>query len=201
MYIYLIRHANSLPRDGMSYEDAGKVSLSPEGKKQLKSLKRNIFRYKFEAIFSSPLQRTKETAESVKSKYKLPVFFDEKLKEHVVSLSATRKEYKEIKNRTRSEPAWKPSDGESLVECASRLNEFIEEISKNSLNSVAIISHELIISAFLRIYCGASGIPKIEEASITKIEYTGGKFRLIFISKVNFFEKARRKIVYIIKGN
>lgn len=198
MEIYLIRHAESLPRDGMDYETSSKVSLSECGKKQLKSLGRAVSKLQFDALFVSPLQRTKETAEVVSQIKNISPVYDERLKEHVVSIFATGKKYKEIKNRTRREIEWKPEDGESLQECASRLDYFLKEVSKKNYKSIAVVSHELIISAFLRVCAGVEGVPKIKETSITKLSYEDEVYKVFFVSRLPFLEQVRRKLLSLL---
>ncbi len=198
MEIYLIRHAESLPRDGMDYETSSKVSLSECGKKQLKSLRRVVSKLQFDALFVSPLQRTKETAEVISQIKNIYPMYDERLKEHIVSLSATGKKYKEIKNMTRREVEWKPEDGESLTECALRMDAVMKEALKDNKKSIVVVSHALIISAFLRVRAGVSGVPKIKETSITKLSYEDGVYKVFFVSRLPFLEQVRRKLLSLL---
>lgn len=88
--IYIIRHGEKIG------DESG---LTKIGKKQVKLLTKRLSKLKINKIYSSDLQRCKETAEIIKKQIKIPIIFEKALRE----VSNKVKEYpekhkKEIKN-------------------------------------------------------------------------------------------------------
>ena len=70
--IYLIRHGE---------KDEERKSLSKRGIKQATLLSKRFKDLKFSKIYSSPLERCKQTTDIINKEHNLPVTYDEGLKE------------------------------------------------------------------------------------------------------------------------
>jgi 2,3-bisphosphoglycerate-dependent phosphoglycerate mutase len=81
--LYLIRHGDAVPDVeeivlGGAYKDQ---PLSGRGRKQAEALADRLKEVTFNTIYSSPLRRTKETAEPLAKMLNLPIFIEEDLRE------------------------------------------------------------------------------------------------------------------------
>ena len=200
MIIYLVRHAEYAPIEGGSHLDNEKAPLSSLGKKQASALGQKFKRYKIDKIYSSTLSRAKETASVIASQIRVPVEYDERLNEQIISLHATdRSAIKELKRRVRQDHAFVPPDGESVNQAADRFIRALREISQTGLSRAALVSHCQVIQAALLTLFSLNEVPKIDEASITVLSCEGGKFSTPFVNKKIFslpviFMKVRRKL-------
>lgn len=185
MKIYLIRHAESVSRDGMMYDKACIVPLSEKGKVQARALGRIIPQFDIEAFFVSPLIRTKETFAIITNGK--PVFYDDRLREHMPSRTKTGKEFKDIRIRTRQEHDFAYEDGESFNQAAERFIETLHEIIKAPYQTVGIVSHALIMEAALTKLFNLSKIPTLEEVSYSRIDWDGQNFKITYINRTASF--------------
>ena len=72
--LLLIRHAtNDLHKDGVLAGWTPGVHLNQTGRAQAEALARRLASVEIEAVYTSPLERTRETAEIVAAPHKLPV--------------------------------------------------------------------------------------------------------------------------------
>lgn len=198
--IYIIRHAESLPRDGMVYEIAGKVPLSLKGKLQAFKLGQSIKKIGIEKFYVSPLKRTEETFRLIN--HGVPFELDDRLKEHAPSRIMTGKDFKEVRRQTRGNHSFIPNNGESFNQAANRFIEVLNEITKRSERVVCVVSHSLIIEAALTKIFNLPYIPKIDEASISLLEYEDGKFNLVFLNKnISLLKNIKNFIKKIWKKN
>lgn len=92
--------------------------LLPEGKKQAYKIGLQLKKQKAVALFSSPYLRCRQTAEIVSRQIDLPVNFDNRLGEQMIT-----------------------SGKESFEEMVSRLQGFINDTKKLNHSSVAVCSH------------------------------------------------------------
>lgn len=79
--IYLIRHAQSAGNLKRTFQGCLDVPVSPLGEKQLEALANRCRTLSFDAVYSSPLTRAKQTAEAVNRYHGLPICFDDRLRE------------------------------------------------------------------------------------------------------------------------
>ncbi len=200
MIIYLVRHAEYVPVQGGSHLDNEKAPLSSLGKKQAFALGRKLKRYKIDKIYSSVLARAKETASFIVSSTGVPVVYDERLNEQIISLHSTdRSAIKKMKRRVREDHAFAPPDGESLNQAADRFIRVLHEVVRSGLSQVVFVSHCNVIQSALITLFSLNEIPKIDEASVTAFSYESGKFSTLFVNKKTFslpviFRKIRRKL-------
>ena len=77
--IYLVRHAEAMGNVQEFFQGRTDCEVSEKGKKQLELLAERFKDIPIEAIYSSPLKRTIDTAEAVNKYHGLPIIRDEGL--------------------------------------------------------------------------------------------------------------------------
>jgi broad specificity phosphatase PhoE len=122
MEIYLIRH-------GEKKRDKTDPSLTPRGITQAKLLSKRLKKKKFDLVFSSDIQRAKETAEIIINKKKQKILIEKSLNEYRASL---------LKN---DKIKWNNEEKENF----KNLKLFLDSLSKkrNKELSILIIAHEI----------------------------------------------------------
>ena len=158
--IFLVRHGDSENNERRiinSLPEKEKFHLTESGMEQIKHLANKLKGEKIDAIFSSPLLRTKETAEIISKKLGIEIIFDERIREldlgemnghlvnDLVAIHPTRQSRaKETKMGVES--------GEHL---RTRLENFLDEINKNYKNkNIVVVSHGDPIQMFFGITKG-----------------------------------------------
>lgn len=200
MIIYLIRHAESAPRDGMNHIEGKSVGLSWFGRFQARILAKKLKKLGVNKIISSPLGRTKETAEIIQNKLNTPIEFDDRLEEYAPSRLLKGKEFKELKKKVRQDHDFIPEDGESLNQSAERFVSSVVDIINSGESVPCVVSHALIIQNTLINLFSLKDVPVIDEVSITAIEYVDGKFNLVFLNKspsilVTLLSRLRKRLL------
>ncbi|MEK7624322.1 MAG: class I tRNA ligase family protein [Patescibacteria group bacterium] len=120
------------------------VKLTDKGEKQIKKAAQFLKRKNIELIFSSDLQRTKETAKIVSEKIKVPVQFDERLREYNIGEfnGQSIKKFGEFENEKINLFSKTPKEGENLDDVRKRMMSFILELEKKHKNkNILIIGH------------------------------------------------------------
>lgn len=199
MKIYLIRHAESVSRDGMGYDQACMVSLSDKGRLQATRLATKIPTLGIETFFVSPLVRTKETFDIINQAH-TPFVYDERLREHMPSRTATGKAYKDIRIHTRRDYTFIPADGESFDQAAERFISVLQEITKTEHKVVAIVSHALVMEAALTKLLNLAKIPILDEASYSLLTWDGKKFAIKYLNRTTSLLHNFKTIVKKILG-
>lgn len=207
MLLYLIRHAESLPRDGLSHSQGETVGLSSIGKKQAQVLGRVLARAQIEAIFSSTMQRAKETAAIIQSFCHTPLTVDPRLNEHTVSKSETnRHTVRELRKKVRDERGFIPPGGESFRQAVGRFHEALEDIASRHSGNVAVVTHREIIQNFLLDEFLLPEVPPLHEASWSVLEWRNNAFRIISLNNSPFsyvflWQKFKRRLkTLLVKG-
>jgi phosphoserine phosphatase len=164
----LIRHgATDWNRDGR-YQGQADPPLNEEGWTQAERLADMLAVRRVEAVYSSDLQRARDTAETVGRRLGLTVFVDGRLREinqgvwegMLVGDIATGfpAEWRAL----REDPLHaRAPGGESVAEVAQRAMEFLAEIARRTPHgAVAVFSHGLTLACVL---CTMDGVP-LEQA-------------------------------------
>ena len=155
----LIRHGAVDTVDILGGRSPG-IHLSDTGRRQAEALPERLAGLNIDAIYASPLERTRETAEPLAAKYGLEIqIFEDALELDVGRW--TGKTFSELENdshwrrfnRFRSEtPA---PDGESMTEVQARFAKGLHRLQRRHPNRmVAVFSHQDVIRAVLCLYLG-----------------------------------------------
>ncbi len=145
--LFLARHAeaeNNVGYIGNSMPENKKYPLTEKGRGQAKELAKEFKDKKIDLIFSSPITRARETAETIAGKLGLEVFFDDRLRE--VDLGDfNNKNYSELHKiyPTEKDRMNKSDYGvESMSGLEKRAREFVDEINKKYKGkNIVIVSH------------------------------------------------------------
>lgn len=147
MTVYFVRHgAVENPRK-IEYGRLPGFPLSETGWEEAEKTARQLTGKGIEAIYASPLLRTRQTAEIINEKLKVPLFYDDLLLEFDLGkyTGIAKEEY------TRRE-LWREA-AETLEEAGHRLLRFLEKIKKEGrFRTLAVVSHEVpVVMALLNL--------------------------------------------------
>ena len=155
---FVMRHGEAENNvKGIASNDLSVNPLTEKGKTEVRATARTLSH--ITRIYSSPLQRTRETAEIVAEALKIPkdvIVYDDRLREF---------EFGEFNNRPVAEfQAYRDArqyddkmpSGESYQDAKSRFGEFLYEIERNQTNqSILIVTHGIGFEAFGSVALGA----------------------------------------------
>jgi broad specificity phosphatase PhoE len=187
---FLIRHASCAGLGQTLWGRTPGVCLNEQGRLQAQRLAERLEGIKFDAIYSSPLERALETAEAIARRMKLEVRKSDALNE-INFGEWSGKTFEQLHgderwrvfNKCRS-TASVPA-GESFLEVQNRVVKEIERLSHVG-GCVAIISHADVIKAALG-YFAATPIDllqrfEISPCSVSVIELNEGNVKLLTIN-------------------
>jgi len=156
MKLILIRHGET--KEGKRGIILGQMpgTLSIKGKATAKQIASFIKSTDINpsVIFSSDLRRAKETAEIITKTLKLPIKYDQLLRERSAGQVEGKsekeinwKEYEKKKKSFRRHP-----EGESFNEVKARAMEFIKKINKIKNKDIIVVSHSVFLSMLLAVF-------------------------------------------------
>lgn len=181
MIIYLVRHGESLARDGLGHAAAANIGLSTLGKKQALATGRALRRAGIEAIVTSTMKRAEETAAIIQSYCQAALYYnDKRLNEHMVAQNETDKaKVRYLRQKVREERDFTPPDGESFIESVARFRQALVDLASGGHDKVCVVSHREILQNFLLQEFHLKTPPAIHEASYAVLEYHGGSFDML----------------------
>jgi probable phosphoglycerate mutase len=159
--LLLIRHAtNDLQKEGVLAGWTPGIHLSQTGRAQAEALAQRLTSVEIKAVYTSPLERTRETAEIVAAPHKLPVVTRDGLGE--VRFGRWTGEPLEKLRRRRLWRAvqFSPSSarfpgGESFFEMQTRIVTELEYLrGEHPKKTIAAVSHADVIKAAVAHYAG-----------------------------------------------
>lgn len=186
MIIYLVRHADA--KSGWDLSDREKLSLglTDFGQTEAEATANYLKDKNIKKIFSSPIERAKETAQIIGSRLKLSVSYDDRLKEFSLDFDLKDKDkLKELKFLSRENPESIMPSGESLSGAIGRLVEALKDFGKGNYNSICVVSHRVIIERFLATLFNIrpNEYEWIRNASVTELDLKNDIFTLNSIDK------------------
>jgi probable phosphomutase (TIGR03848 family) len=159
--VLLVRHGdNDALQSGIVAGWTPGIHLNREGRAQAEALARRLAPVKIEAVYTSPLERTVETARIIAAAHGLPVVVRERLGEaHVgrwtgqpLEKLRTRKLWRQVQSTPST--ARFPG-GESMRDVQARAVAELEELeAKHRQQTIAVISHADVIKAAVAYYIG-----------------------------------------------
>lgn len=191
--IYLVRHAEAMGNVEEFFQGQTDCELSEKGKKQLELLAERFRDIPIEAIYSSPLKRTIDTAEAVNKYHNLPIIRDEGL----IEINGGVWEGKPWAELPKLYPVehdlWQNkmqdfyvADGERMTEVFERVKNAVDKIAaENDGRTIAVVSHGCALRNFL---CYAMGKPISalkdvgwsDNTAVSLVEYENGVPKIIF---------------------
>lgn len=145
MKIVVVRHGDVPSHNKGKACDDNEV-LTERGIEQAKELRKKLGKYRFDAIYCSALQRTKEMAQIITEGQDIEITIDERLN--------TRRKQKGMSLNLLADKAYwdlhyHDYDGkiEPLSEFYNRVCQFLGEITTKSYDTVLIVTHSSVIKA------------------------------------------------------
>ncbi len=195
---YLVRH-------GIKVNHVGDPPLSEIGKVQAQAAAEYLKKFPLDEIISSPILRSRQTAEYISKAVGIPLVISNLLRERVNWGDDPKqpfKEFLEMWNKSTRERDWIPPVGDSSRASGQRLQKVIEEHTKNH-SQIALVTHGGIIADFLfnifddsklnSVFSGfvESKENSILEGSITITDYDpmNNNYELISIALNNYLGK------------
>jgi phosphoserine phosphatase len=204
MKIYLIRHGESEWNRTSRFTGRQDVRLSALGQEQARRVARRLEKVSLTAIYTSPLQRARETANAIGKLKRLPVQLCDGLAEIHHGLwegltveQVTEQFPKELENWRRTPHAVKMPAGESIGQAAERAGAALNELVRaHDQGALVICSHEVILQV---IVLQALDLPLehygkwcFENAALSLLEREArGSFRLAFLNDTSHLEGVR----------
>ncbi len=204
MKIYIIRHGETDANKMAIMQGVLDWPLNDYGIKLAKITGKNMKDIKFDACFSSPLIRAKQTAEIVleHSDNNVEIQYDDRIKE----LNMGTFEGKKARPGELEVPVirstlfrWNPffcgtfPEGENAFELCARTKDFLKELSKKEYNNVLVSTHGGATRAMLNMFY----INKLSfwqehvpyNCAVNIVEVENGKMELIEKDKIYYDEK------------
>lgn len=197
MKVYLVRHGETEYNVKELYMTPD-VPLSEVGKKQSETLANRFKHLTVDLILSSPYERTKQTAEMVKSVVKKQIEFDDDLKEIVRPSEFKHKPFsdpeiervKELLDEHKEDPKYHYSDEENFFDLVKRARRLIKKIEQLNKKHLLVITHEgfMKVLVFVMMF-GERANPKLFEnlyyffkvknTGITVVQKEGDSWKLV----------------------
>lgn len=157
------------------------IPLDEEGKRQARLLAERLAaeRWLWNGVVSSPLKRAAETARILADRLSLPLLWDERLKERSFgSAEGTTLEQR----LERWGPEWRKqvADMESDDSLRARGRSFVEDwLRERPGESWLVVTHGGLLARVVRMLCPSVDDPVIRNGSLTVMEHTQGKWRVL----------------------
>jgi broad specificity phosphatase PhoE len=194
--IYLVRHGQTEWNRELRFRGRADITLDENGRKQASAISDALTGKGINAIYTSPLRRSIETARPVAAVFHLEIenhqgFIDINYGEwEGLAYDEVRQRYANLYREWEERPHLvKFPNGESLEEVRRRsVAAFMEVVEKNSGNSIIIIPHRVINKVLL---CALLGISNAyfwsirqDTGCINVIEYSNRRFVLVRMNDI-----------------
>jgi broad specificity phosphatase PhoE len=140
--IYLIRHGAYKNPQWIFHGRLPGFPLSVKGRKQVTKIAKLLKRKPITAIYSSRLDRARETAEIIAKHSKLPVWTDERLLDIRSPLEGIDLDYIRRPKFSFYEKPYILAGGETMMEVYHRMNHFIrQKMSDHENEHIVVVTH------------------------------------------------------------
>jgi probable phosphoglycerate mutase len=168
------------------------IHLSDEGRDQVKAVAERLERVPFKAIYSSPIERTRETANAIAERHKLDVEISPELGEVHYGKWTNRSFKTLVRTKLWATLQSFPSaarfpDGETLRAVQSRAVDEVERIrARHPKRTVCCVSHadviKLIVAHYMGLHIDFFQRISISPASVTIISVSDGGPRVLALN-------------------
>lgn len=148
MRLYITRHARTNYNELQlcNSDPSVDVHLTEEGLGQAAELAEKLQDIAFERIIISNLPRTKQTADIINKYHKVPIEVDIRLTDNRTGFeNQTYQAYEAAVMAAPNRYNFKGPDGESLNDVKARVVAFLDDLKQRNLESVLVVSHEIVI--------------------------------------------------------
>lgn len=149
--VHLVRHAEVHNPEGVLYGRASGFPLSEAGEQMAFDVAQQLAGRDVVAVWSSPMERTLQTATAIAREHNLPVWLDVRLIEAASLLEGTHATLeRSVLLQPRVWPRlwnpWRPSWGEPYREVASRMRAAVLDAAADAAGrEVVLVSHQMPI--------------------------------------------------------
>ena len=185
--IYLVRHADAVPEDGLhgtNYDDYELHPLSPRGRVQADAVAERCAWLRLVAVYASPIRRARETAGVIAERAKVEVFEDAALGEVRIGTVAgdempMRKRLEMLATIAIREGSWNSIPGtEPSSDVRARMEHALDVIAvRHPGERVAVVSHAGSINAYLGLVAGTPHdfVFPLANASVSVVRINGAR--------------------------
>jgi phosphoserine phosphatase len=186
MRLFALRHGETDWTRDRRFSGSRDLPLTPRGQRQAKALADTLASEPVSAVYASPLERARATAEVIARSHRRPVMVEASLREMEFGdwEGLTRNEVDERWPETAA--LWRtsperatPRGGESLLDVADRVGKALQQIrDRHAEGTVVVVSHaivlRLIVLDALGLEPGRLWSLDASPAGLTEIEYQPG---------------------------
>jgi len=166
--LWLVRHGQTDWNLEQRIQGHTDLPLNGTGMAQARDLGESLAGSSFDALFSSDLQRARQTAAALARRFHLSIHLDQRLRERSLgvweglTIPEIKQRYPEFEENRRRDPLnTAPPGGESLLQLAERVTHAAGDITRQFPSGrVLVVSHGLALAALI---CLAREIP-LQEA-------------------------------------
>ncbi|WP_181350288.1 histidine phosphatase family protein [Thalassobacillus sp. CUG 92003] len=195
--LYIIKHGET------SWNKQGRIQgeedspLTKHGRYECQKLSEYLSETPFQALYASPSTRTVETADYIRGSRRIPVHYEEDLREinHQkwagMTYNEIEKTDRELLHLYRNQPEeYQPEGGESLHNLKERVGKAIERIETDQLSgNVLVVTHQVAIRSLINFIKGRPlkemwDTPDIAGSSITVFKAESGQYELQDVSAI-----------------
>jgi len=190
--LYITRHGETIWNTEKRMQGWQDSNLTEKGKKNAESLGERLKDIEFEAIYSSPSGRTKNTTELVKGDREIPIIFDDQLREMNLgnfegqTMDSIRETNPiEIDRFWNAPELFVPVGGETFIDVRERALKILGRIKNNHLTgNILIVTHSVMIKTLFSIF-NHSPIEKlwdppfIHDTSLTIVEMNDDEYKIV----------------------
>ena len=178
--VHLIRHGEVENPDGILYGRLEGFRLSERGRKMAELAAEYLHEsgVDISRIIASPLQRTRESAEPIASRYGLPIEHDERLIEPWNHFEGQRMDFKNLSRPSNARhlwAPWQPSWGEPYRQVLDRMlaviHEALDSAETQGGSDIVLVGHQLPLWMVRRALANRSLVhnPKKRELDLSSI--------------------------------
>ena len=149
MKVYFMRHAESEYniKRLINQDPKIKVALSRRGVKQAEETAAKLSKFNFDAIFSSPFLRCRQTVEIVNKFHNAKIKIDGRIGEIKVGFEGRSADEYEKLAFAGKRASFKIKGEESWLEVQKRVKDFLDWLSKQKYNCVLVVTHQDTMNA------------------------------------------------------
>ncbi len=154
MKLYILRHGETDWNVRWKMQGQTDIPLNEKGRAQAAEAAERLKDTPFDAVYSSPLIRAYETAETIAAPHGLKVIKDERLKEMSFGeFEGTTPDYNKI-NPSRelfftAPEKYIPSGGETIDEAEDRCRDFVSFLRTKDYENVLLVTHGALARALI----------------------------------------------------
>lgn len=185
LLVYLVRHGETLWNAQNRIQGSSDTPLSEVGRRQATAVANRLRKTPVSAIYSSPLERARETAQSIALPHGLPVTIVPDLRETCLGEweglthedIRGRGQASELEQYRRDPVRFRPRGAETLEAVAERMTRALHEIrSRHNSGTVVIVGHGGSMRTILALAAGAPPIPcllgfRLDNGSVSLVEF------------------------------